>query len=113
MKTQPKKNQVKSEALDKTDPANHKLTRWEKRIQADFAAGKYKVVRQTAEQRRLWQEAAARPPLIFSKGGRITLRVNEEDLDALRRRAHAEGKKYQTLIGEILHREAAGYIKAA
>ena len=91
----------------------HKLTRMEKRILADYNAGKYEVVPQTAADRKRWQEAATRPPLIFSKGARITLRMNEKDLDALRRRAHAEGKKYQTLIGEILHREAAAYITAA
>lgn len=108
-----KKAGVPDKKLDKTDPANHKLTRWEKSIQADFAAGKYKVVRQTAADRKWWSEIASRPPLLFSKGARITLRVNEEDLDGLRRRAHAEGKKYQTLIGEILHREAADWIPAA
>jgi predicted DNA binding CopG/RHH family protein len=98
---------------DKLDPLNHKLTRWEKEILADYKAGKYEVVPQTAADRKRWQEAAKRPPVLFYKGARITLRVNEEDLLALRRRAHAEGKKYQTLIGEILHREAAAYIKAA
>jgi predicted DNA binding CopG/RHH family protein len=99
--------------IDKSDPANHKLTKWEQRIQDDFKAGLYKKVRLTADERRRFQEIASRPPLLFSKSGRITLRVNEEDIDALRRRAHAEGKKYQTLIGEILHREAAAYVKAA
>ena len=36
----------------------------------------------------------------------ISLRINGLDLDFLKAKAAKKGKKYQTYIGEILHREA-------
>lgn len=47
----------------------------------------------------LWAQAQAKDRV-------ISLRINGLDLDSLKAKAAKKGKKYQTYIGEILHREA-------
>lgn len=44
------------------------------------------------------------------KNERITIRVSGFDLEAIKAKAVKQGKKYQTFLGEIIHREA---VKAA
>ena len=89
-----------------------KLTRWEKGIQDDFRKGRYKEVPLTDVERRKYINAAKATP-VYLKSERITLRLNESDLRLLREKAFEKGKKYQTFIGEILHREAHKRAKAA
>jgi predicted DNA binding CopG/RHH family protein len=40
----------------------------------------------------------------------INIRISEQDLEAIKLRAAREGLPYQTLIGSILHKYAAGYL---
>ena len=47
----------------------------------------------------------------MKKNRKINIRISENDLAALQRRAAREGIPYQTLIGSILHKYASGYIK--
>jgi predicted DNA binding CopG/RHH family protein len=47
----------------------------------------------------------------MKKNRKINIRISENDLSALQRRAAREGIPYQTLIGSILHKYASGYIK--
>ena len=47
----------------------------------------------------------------MKKNRKINIRISENDLSALQRRATREGIPYQTLIGSILHKYASGYIK--
>ncbi len=47
----------------------------------------------------------------LKKNRKINIRISENDLSALQRKAAREGIPYQTLIGSILHKYASGYIK--
>ncbi len=46
----------------------------------------------------------------MKKNKNINIRISENDLEAIKLRAAREGIPYQTLIGSILHKYAAGYI---
>jgi predicted DNA binding CopG/RHH family protein len=45
------------------------------------------------------------------KNRKINIRIPENDLTSLQRRAAREGIPYQTLIGSVLHKFASGYLK--
>lgn len=47
------------------------------------------------------------------KNRKINIRIAENDLDALQRRAAREGIPYQTLIGSVLHKYAGGFLREA
>jgi predicted DNA binding CopG/RHH family protein len=46
----------------------------------------------------------------MKKNRKINIRISENDLAALRRRAAREGIPYQTLVGSVLHRFASGLL---
>ena len=57
-----------------------------------------------------WQ-AGARPVLryakaTFRKDRRLNIRLSSRDLEAIQKRAMAEGLPYQTLIASLLHKDA-------
>ena len=76
----------------------------EAQINRDMDAGLFK--RRKVSDMDPYREAAQ----AMLKDKSIHLRINGRDLEALKTIAAKKGKKYQTLIGEILHREA---LKAA
>jgi predicted DNA binding CopG/RHH family protein len=45
------------------------------------------------------------------KNRKINIRISENDLSALQRKAAREGIPYQTLIGSVLHKYASGLLK--
>ena len=47
----------------------------------------------------------------MKKNRKINIRISENDLSAIQRRAAREGIPYQTLIGSILHKFASGLLK--
>ena len=47
----------------------------------------------------------------MNKNRKINIRISENDLSALKRRAAREGIPYQTLIGSVLHKYASGFLK--
>ena len=47
----------------------------------------------------------------MKKNKKINIRISENDLAAIQRRAVREGIPYQTLIGSILHKYASGFLK--
>lgn len=47
------------------------------------------------------------------KNKKINIRISENDLSALQRKAARDGIPYQTLIGSVLHRFASGFLKEA
>jgi predicted DNA binding CopG/RHH family protein len=47
------------------------------------------------------------------KNRKINIRISENDLTAIQRRAAREGIPYQTLIGSVLHKYANGFLKEA
>ena len=49
----------------------------------------------------------------MKKSRKINIRISENDLFALQRRAAREGIPYQTLIGSVLHKFASGFLKEA
>ena len=49
----------------------------------------------------------------LKKNRKINIRISENDLSALKRRAAREGIPYQTLIGSVLHKYASGFLKDA
>jgi predicted DNA binding CopG/RHH family protein len=49
----------------------------------------------------------------MKKNRKINIRISENDLTALQRRAAREGIPYQTLIGSVLHKYACGFLKDA
>ena len=49
----------------------------------------------------------------MKKNRKINIRISENDLSALQRRAAREGIPYQTLIGSVLHKFASGFLKEA
>ena len=49
----------------------------------------------------------------MKKNRKINIRISENDLSALHRRAAREGIPYQTLIGSVLHKFASGFLKEA
>ena len=49
----------------------------------------------------------------LKKKRKINIRIAENDLSALQRRAAREGIPYQTLIGSVLHKYASGFLKEA
>ena len=49
----------------------------------------------------------------MKKNRKINIRLTENDLSALQRKAAKEGIPYQTLIGSVLHKFASGFLKEA
>jgi predicted DNA binding CopG/RHH family protein len=49
----------------------------------------------------------------MKKNRKINIRISENDLSALQRKAAREGMPYQTLIGSVLHKFASGFLKEA
>ena len=45
------------------------------------------------------------------KNRKINIRISENDLAALQRKAAREGIPYQTLIGSVLHKYASGFLE--
>lgn len=49
----------------------------------------------------------------LKKNRNINIRITENDLISIKRIAAREGLPYQTLIGSVIHKYAAGYFKEA
>ena len=49
----------------------------------------------------------------FRKDRRLNIRLSSKDLEAIQKRALAEGLPYQTLISSVLHKYASGRLKEA
>jgi predicted DNA binding CopG/RHH family protein len=47
----------------------------------------------------------------FRKDRRLNIRLSSKDLEAIQKRAPAEGLPYQTLIASLLHKYATGRLK--
>ena len=47
----------------------------------------------------------------FRKDRRLNIRLSSKDLEAIQKRALAEGLPYQTLIASLLHKYATGWLK--
>jgi predicted DNA binding CopG/RHH family protein len=77
-----------------------KISKEEKEIREAFKKGNVEYLPKSENKKyQEWAKAQAKDKL-------ISLRINSFDLEALKKRAAKKGKKYQTFIGEILHKEA-------
>jgi predicted DNA binding CopG/RHH family protein len=82
------------------------LDSYEKEILRAFERGELKV----SETQANYQEIARNT---MRKNRKINIRIAENDLLSLQRKAAHEGVPYQTLIGSVLHKFACGYFKDA
>jgi predicted DNA binding CopG/RHH family protein len=82
------------------------LNEYESEILEAFESGKLKPVEPTEDFK-----AIARNTM--RKNKKINIRISENDLTALQRKAARDGIPYQTLIGSVLHRFASGFLKEA
>lgn len=87
-----------------------KLTEMEKKVRKDIKETRAKgglkyMVKEDAAKYGDWAKAQL-------KDDRITIRVSGEDKRALMTLAAAQGLKYQTYLGNLIHRAAAKLVKA-
>jgi len=82
------------------------LDEYEKEILEAYENGKLKPSESLTDY-----QAIARDTM--KKNRKINIRISENDLSALQRKAAREGIPYQTLIGSVLHKFASGFLKEA
>ena len=82
------------------------LDEYENEILEAYENGKLKFSKSLTD----YQEIAKNT---MKKNKKINIRISENDLSALQRRAAREGIPYQTLIGSVLHKYASGFLKDA
>jgi len=77
-----------------------KLTRWEKQLEDEIGRGEWVPVGKK-EFDEIAQAIARK-----RKDAVLNVRVNKQDLDSIKEKARKLGVRYQTFIGEILHKVA-------
>ena len=82
------------------------LDEYEKEILEAYENGKLKPSKSRADYQTIARNT-------MKKNRKINIRISENDLSALQRRAAREGIPYQTLIGSVLHKYASGFLKEA
>ena len=80
----------------------------EKELLESVARGEWKSARNGKRERIRYSRYAK---AMFRKDRRLNIRVSSKDLEAVQKRALAEGLPYQTLIATLLHKYAAGRLK--
>jgi predicted DNA binding CopG/RHH family protein len=80
------------------------LDEYEKEILDAFENGELKPSKSQTD----FQEIARNT---MKKNRKINIRISENDLSSLQRKAAREGIPYQTLVGSVLHKFASGYFK--
>jgi predicted DNA binding CopG/RHH family protein len=79
----------------------------EKELLESVERGEWKSVGGKRERARFSRYARA----TFKKDRRLNIRLSSKDLEAIQKRALAEGLPYQTLIASLLHKYASGRLK--
>ena len=82
------------------------LDEYESEILDAFESGKLKPLKSQSDYRAIARDT-------MKKNRKINIRISENDLSALQRRAARDGIPYQTLIGSVLHKYASGFLKEA
>lgn len=86
---------------------NAQLDSYEQELNDAIERGQVREVQGMEEEKKriinIFREAA-------KKDRRVSLRLNDRDLDAIQARAAANGLPYQTLIATILHQVATGKV---
>ncbi|MBI4065216.1 antitoxin [Candidatus Gottesmanbacteria bacterium] len=88
------------------------LDSYEKEINDAIERGKVREVSPAVLQRmrEKYARIAKYTKTQSKKDRRVSLRMNERDLDAIQAKASANGLPYQTLIATILHQVATGKV---
>jgi predicted DNA binding CopG/RHH family protein len=84
-----------------------KLDTDEKELLESVERGEWKSTGGRGERARYSRYAKA----TFRKDRRLNIRLSSKDLEAIQKRALAEGLPYQTLISSLLHKYASGRLK--
>ena len=79
----------------------------EKALLESVERGEWRSVGGKSERTRYAHAAKA----TFRKDRRLNIRLSSKDLEAIQKRALAEGLPYQTLIASLLHKYASGRLK--
>jgi predicted DNA binding CopG/RHH family protein len=82
-----------------------KLDPEEKELLASYEADEWQTVGNLEDTVETYSEYAN---ATFKKDRRINIRISNKDLEALQKRALAEGLPYQTLIASVLHKFVSG-----
>jgi len=86
------------------------MTKFENKLKDAIEKGDFEIVDLPKKERDKYREAAK---AALAKDKVVTLRLNGQDLKALKEIALKSGKKYQTYIGELLHEHILRRSKAA
>ena len=84
-----------------------KLDADEKELLESVERGEWKSAGGKRERTRYARYAKA----TFRKDRRLNIRLSSKDLEAIQKRALAEGLPYQTLISSLLHKYASGRLR--
>ena len=84
-----------------------KLDADEKEVLESVERGEWKSTGGKRERTRYTRYAKA----TSRKDRRLNIRLSSKDLEAIQKRALAEGLPYQTLIASLLHKYASGRLK--
>ena len=82
-----------------------KLTNEEKDILKSYEHGEWTPTKKLTTERKLLQQYAKRA---LRKDKRVNIRISENDLTQLQRKAIHDGLPYQTLISSVLHKFVNG-----
>ena len=85
-----------------------KLTKEEREILDSVERGEWKAAKGGKRERARYSRYAK---ATFRKDRRLNIRLSSKDLEAIQKRALAEGLPYQTLISSLLHKYAAGRLR--
>ena len=82
------------------------FSEYENELLDAFASGQLAPVRPAEDFKEIARNT-------MRKNKKINIRISENDLSALQRKAARDGIPYQTLIGSVLHKFASGFLKEA
>jgi predicted DNA binding CopG/RHH family protein len=85
-----------------------KLDADEKELVDSVERGDWKLARGGKRERSRYSRYAK---ATFRKDRRLNVRLSSKDLEAIQKRALAEGLPYHTLISSLLHKYASGRLK--
>jgi predicted DNA binding CopG/RHH family protein len=88
----------------------YKLSKDEKDLLDSVERGNWKRVSNFEKEKR---DAILAARATLRKDKRVNIRISQNDLDYLQKRAYEEGIPYQTLMSSVLHKFAHGKLKAA
>jgi predicted DNA binding CopG/RHH family protein len=80
----------------------------EKQLLDSVERGEWKSTGGSKRERARYSRSAR---ATFRKDRRLNIRLSSKDLEAIQKRALAEGLPYQTLISSLLHKYASGRLK--